>query len=197
MKPLLRSASVLAALGATFSAHAVLTVYTSRAAFVAATAGFGASTTETFDTDRALALGDNLYNGVDYRLTGATEGANAISNGALQGDEYFQSSLDLVFGSAIQAFGADFTEANTSSGLFFTINGETVDLASVLADPGTGFFGVVSSSAFTAVDVNGGANPNEIYALDNLTSVQAVPEPASLAALGLGAVGLLRRRKRA
>ncbi len=34
---------------------------------------------------------------------------------------------------------------------------------------------------------------NEFYAVD----VQAVPEPASMAALGLGAFGLLRRRKRA
>ena len=40
------------------------------------------------------------------------------------------------------------------------------------------------------------ANPTTTFHVDNV-SVQAVPEPASFAALGLGALGLLRRRRRA
>ena len=40
------------------------------------------------------------------------------------------------------------------------------------------------------------ANPTTTFHLDDV-SVQAVPEPATFAALGLGAVALLRRRRRA
>ena len=41
------------------------------------------------------------------------------------------------------------------------------------------------------------ADPGTTLHLDDVSVVQAVPEPASLAALGLGALAVLKRRKRA
>ncbi len=60
---------------------------------------------------------------------------------------------------------------------------------------GTSFSGVAPSSGTLELmywDSNNGDNSEHVTA-----NVQAVPEPASLAALGLGALGILKRRRRA
>ena len=187
------SITALAAAGfVAADARATLTAFTNRAAFEAAAGGVGI--TETFSVNRTFVVGDNLYNGVNYRITGTSVGGNSISGGILNGDEFTNTSIDYVFPTSVKGFGADYSGANTSSGLFFTINGETISLASALPNPGTGFFGVVSSSPFTTVDVNGGASPNEIYSLDNLEFV-AVPEPLSGAMMLAGGMLLQARRR--
>ncbi len=203
MNIVLRSASVFALLASALAASAAVTVYTNRASFLAQLA---MTTTETFTTDRGLGDGDNLYNGVDYRISNAF-GAYTISRGVFNGEQSFganPSDLDVVLPSAVNGFGADFGLANTGTGLRFSIGGQTVDLSDYLAEPGTGFFGVVSDQAFTPVDFQsaGQRRPSfssEIYALDNLTYGVAnpTPEPATFAALGLGAVAFVKRRKRA
>ena len=120
---------------------------------------------------------------------------NNIAGGNYNGDEFTTTSLDIVFGQPMTAFGADFIGAATTSGLFFTINGETVQLAASLPNPGTGFFGVVSSTPFTLIDVTGGASPNEIYDMDNFERI-AIPEPAGLAGVALACALITRRLRR-
>ena len=188
---MLRSVSLLVLAGAAVASQAVLTVYIDRSAFESALTGL---TTETFSTDQGFVVGDNLYNGVDYRITGSIPGGNSIGGGVYNGDEFGDgNSLDLVFGSSVNGFGADFSRANTADGLTFTILGQTVALKDYLSDPGTGFFGVVSSDSFTVVDFKSG---NEIYALDNLTygsnPTSAVPGP--VAALPFALMAIKRRR---
>jgi hypothetical protein len=174
-------------------ARATLTAFTNRAAFEAAAGGVGI--TETFSVPQSFVVGNNFYNGVNYRVTGTSAGGNNVGGGVLNGDEFTNTSIDYIFPSSVKGFGADYNGANTSSGLFFTINGETIALGASLPNPGTGFFGVVSSSPFTTVDVNGGASPNEIYSLDNLEYV-AVPEPLSGAMMLAGGLLLHARGRR-
>lgn len=183
----------LIVLAVPLTAHATITTYTDRTAFMNALGG-ASSTTETFDTPMTFAVGDNLYHGVDFRITGSTAGGNSISGGILNGDEFTNTSIDYIFSTPIFALGADFNGARTSSGFNWIINGITTPIFS--SSPGTGFFGIISSDPFTLVDVNAGASPNEIYSLDNFTS--AVPEPSSLAlaALGLTAVSMFVRTRR-
>ena len=155
-------------------AAAAFLVFTDRTAFNA-TAGLGI--TETFTTPQTFVVGDNFYNGVNYRITGTSVGFNSIGGGVFNGDEFTTNSLDIVFPVPVRAFGADFTSAATSSGLTFSILGQTFSLASSLPPPGTGFFGIVSTDPFTTVDVGGGPLPNETYVMDNLTFVPAATNP--------------------
>lgn len=170
------------------SAHAQFTVFTDRVAF---TAALTSSTTETYDVPQAFVLGNNLYNDVNYQITGSSIGGNGINGGLYNGDEFTTSSLNLIFPASINGFGADFTAANTAAGLTFTILGQTFVLGDSLPNPGTGFFGIISTVPFTSVDVGSGPPPNEIYTMDNMTfGTVAVPEPATWALLGVGAVCL-------
>jgi hypothetical protein len=188
---------VLIFLAAPMVAHATITTFTDRATFLAAL-GAASSTTETFDTAQAFALGSNFYHGINFQVTGTSVGGNNISGGILNGDEFTSSSIDYLFPMPIFALGADFTGARTSSGFNWIINGITTQIFS--AAPGTGFFGVISTDPFSMVDVSGGAAPNEIYSLDNFTFA-SVPEPSALTFLtfGLAILGALAfsRGKRA
>jgi MYXO-CTERM domain-containing protein len=172
---------------------AALTVFTDRTAFLAAAGGTPVN--ETFSTPQAFVSGNNFYNGVNYFIAGSP-GSNSVSGGVLNGDEFTSTSVDYIFPTPVKAWGSDFTGAFTAQGLNFTINGETVSLNAALGNPGTGFFGVVSDTSFTTVDVFSPAPPNELYSSDNLTYVP-VPEPTGVA-LAIAAVGLpaLRRRRR-
>lgn len=175
---------VLIALATPPTARATITTYTDRTAFMNALGG-ASSTTETFDTAMTFVVGDNLYHGIDFRITGTTVGGNSISGGILNGDEFTNTSVDYLFSTPIFALGADFNGARTASGLSWTINGIVTPIFS--ASPGTGFFGVISTDPFSLVDVTSGPPPNEIYSLDNFTYAP-VPEPSSLAFLAFGVV---------
>jgi hypothetical protein len=197
MKPLARALVALMVCAAlTPHASAAFVVFTDRTAFNAAA---GPGTTETFTTPRTLVVGDNIYNSVNYRITGTTVGFNSIGGGVFNGDEFTTNSLDIVFPVPVRAFGADFTSAATSSGLTFTILGQTFSLGSSLPPPGTGFFGIVSTDPFTTVDVGGGPVPNETYVMDNLTFVPAaavaVPAPPTLVLAFTGFLAALARRR--
>ncbi|RYG21238.1 PEP-CTERM sorting domain-containing protein [bacterium] len=108
------------------------------------------------------------------------------------GSVFLPTFIDVDFDN--YSFGV--TNANYS-GPLFTVSPDAA-AALGLYDQSTAFSGSLSTRAefgVTATRLSDGATADdyENYGVE----VQAVPEPASLAALGLGAAAFLRRRKRA
>lgn len=192
--------AVLSIAGMALQTEAAFTVYTSRAAFLAAA---GATVfEETFTENFAMVAGDNFYNDVNYR-TSPNKGANNIFGGRFIGDEFTSvatpnetTSLEIILPQNVIAWGADFVSANSFNGIEFVINGTTIKIGDYLAAPGDGFFGVISTSVFTSIDVRGsGETPNEFYNMDNMLWGGKIPSPGSLAVAAAGGLLATRRRR--
>jgi hypothetical protein len=116
-----------------------------------------------------------------------------------------QTGLEqFIFGSPITAWGADFYGASTGALLIIGIGQMDLNLVTYLPNPGTGFFGVITTGGFTVVSLraNGGDAVDEWFGMDNVSfsSISgAVPEPgtAALVVLGLAVGAFLRRKRRA
>lgn len=193
--------SVLSVVLIGVEADAAFTVYTSRVAFLAAA---GAPVfEETFSENFAMVAGDNLYNDVNYRVT-PNKGANNIFGGRFIGDEFTSvatpnetTSLEIILPLNAVAWGADFVSANSFNGIEFVINGTTIKIGDYLDAPGDGFFGVVSTSVFTNIDVRGsGATPNEFYNMDNMLFGGKIPTPGATLALVLAGLATASQRRR-
>ena len=102
---------------------------------------------------------------------------------------------------AVFGFGADFSTTHSGGGLTLEIDSILAEFSTVLpggAD-GTGFLGVISTNAFSSVRLFD-TSQNETFGMDNVSfsTVATIPEPGTLAILGLGLVGLgLARGRRA
>lgn len=185
------------------AAQAATTIYTSRAAFDAATTGRSITDFEENGP------GGYTYHGTQY--AGANFTVDQAAGSIYTVDPAFDALysrgtgdvLDLEQGTGVtfinlaagvRAVGFDWgTGLTANSGLLI----DGVDYGQA-ANPGLGFFGIVSDSDIGSISLN---RNGEFYVLDNLTiaNVTGVPEPAAwaLMILGFGAVGAAARRKTA
>jgi autotransporter-associated beta strand protein len=124
---------------------------------------------------------------------------------ALDGTDRSALNIDVAGGGAVA--GTDYDQLAVTGALTGLSNADLfVNISGVTQADMTGDVLTIATStsnftglSFNSVNVSGGTatvnyNPGSIT-LSNIT-VAAVPEPASLAMLGLGAVGLLTRRRR-
>lgn len=208
------SLAILATVAAT-SARAEFTVFDDRTEFLAATLQ---TATESFDgwvkdtgfhTNAvdvgAFTLSMTPGAGTIYNLIDAPpQKSNSTNiNGTTHLMVFTDTGIDLTFSfdQPITAFGADFKGINdefertqfSADGSFITVPGEPVNLQLT-------FFGFTSDTPFDSLTFHGVRN--DIYGIDDVTfgtalRVPAVPEPGTMAMLGLGLAGVAMARRRA
>lgn len=208
--------NLLAALLLTGSANAfaVPMAFTTEASWIAA---LGAATiaTENFES---TALGSltapgttdvGLFN-VSLNAVGDA-GTNTVTAGSATGMSGRHLRLDLDLDNNTQVnfsnfdlpgvFGFAGTWASTISGnkLTMTVNGTTLKFSDYLTGAGNGFFGIVDTTMFSSIELGTeGLNSfGEDFRVDNVKLASSVPEPATIALMGLGllGVGVSRGRK--
>jgi hypothetical protein len=191
------SAAALALLST--SAFAVTTVYTSPATFLAQVAP--GSYTETFTGLSSPPAGPFAFSGGSFAYS-VFAPSNLYFSGDFIGTNLPNDALTLTFTSGnVKAVGANFYATNISDvfqavSLTLTLSDGTVQTFTP-ASVTNSYRGFVSTVAITSLVIS--APGASLYAgLDNLTvgAVAAVPEPASWALMGLGALGLLAARRR-
>jgi hypothetical protein len=198
------------------TANAALVQYSDRTLFEAASGilsseDFNSYTTDVSFSMSPLDVGDFTitYDGVlvsGWNMIDATPFAMS-SLLDIDGTSYMLGGLAeaetivLTFDSAITAFGADFTGLNDDvARSLFNIAGDTISLP-VQSGLTTLFFGVVSDTPFDTVTLMG-LSSSEGYGMDNVaygSGTVSVPEPTTLALMGLGlaGIGFARKKKQA
>ena len=117
------------------------------------------------------------------------------SLGAVQGDQFgFSSSLTTGSARQVQLF-----DALGTSGLTLIYSTPTI-----IPYPGGNLFSAMATATgfgtyagYTGTDIGITRNLNQSYTISIQGTVNPVPEPSAFAALGLGALGLLRRKRKA
>lgn len=103
-------------------------------------------------------------------------------------------SFTITFPSPVDAFGARYEAVNGPPALAVVVDGETVDIASLInAD---GYVGITSNSTFTSVTfIDTSTGGLEFFRMDDVTFGRRIPAPASAAMLGLAGLAATRRRR--
>jgi hypothetical protein len=107
---------------------------------------------------------------------------------------FFGATMTLTFDTPASAFGAYFTgnqlDGDNVTAYFVGGGSETVHLT--LLDGGVEFLGFTSTEGISSVVMD---MTYDIVGVDDIRTAEAVPEPASMVALGLGVVAAIRRRR--
>jgi hypothetical protein len=199
---------ILTAMSIAVPIHADLSFYTKRSTWESAVND--AIVTENFNSVSPYILteGVNSAGLIDIQLIGLSGPSewNSINDGSgplnINGSTFYQGGsnysgadfINLLLPFTAKAFGGDFVSTHSADGLTLKVDGLQYEFSALLpAGVGTGFLGFVSTNSFSQVTLFD-ASKNETFGLDNV-SFAAVPEPATICLLGLGALSLTRKKR--
>ena len=207
---LLKALPLAALMCASGASHAILTVYTSQAAFLSAVSSPGVDTYTGFSitgtTPSPIFRTAGAYSYTATASTSTFFGAGTTSNPWLSTNTATDTVTFNAFSAGVSAFGGNFFASNISgsflAGNVILVATDSLGATSTQTIVGatvSSFLGFVSNASMSSVVLSSVQGASPVWpTADNVTLAAAIPEPGSYALLlaGLGVVGFMARRRR-